>query len=77
MLKMFGQLTANVSVQKPSRMAGLDYYMHDGPTPFRFELTGVLAGVDAARLDQAWRIASSTIRNEDPYRRRHIHHSDR
>ena len=42
-------------------MAGLDYYMHDGPTAFQFELAGSLAGVDAARLDQAWRTASSTI----------------
>lgn len=42
-------------------MAGLDYYMHDGPTAFRFELAGSLAGVDAARLDQAWRTVSSTI----------------
>jgi hypothetical protein len=42
-------------------MAGLSFYMHDGPKTFRFELAGSLAGVDASRLGQAWRTASSTI----------------
>lgn len=42
-------------------MAGLSFYMHDGPKTFRFELNGGLAGVEASRLAQAWRTASSTI----------------
>jgi hypothetical protein len=39
----------------------LQYYMHDGPTAFRFELAGSLNHEDARRLDQAWRTASSVI----------------
>jgi hypothetical protein len=39
----------------------LHYYMHDGPAAFRFELAGDLAPGDAARLEQEWRTASSTI----------------
>lgn len=39
----------------------LHYYMHDGPAAFRFELAGDLATGDAARLEQEWRTASSTI----------------
>jgi hypothetical protein len=39
----------------------LQYYMHDGPTAFRFELAGSLSHQDARRLDQAWRTASSVI----------------
>jgi hypothetical protein len=39
----------------------LQYYMHDGPTAFRFELAGNLSHEDARRLDQAWRTASSVI----------------
>ncbi|HVP00258.1 MAG TPA: hypothetical protein VMT15_19440 [Bryobacteraceae bacterium] len=42
-------------------MAGLKYYMHDGPKALRFELSGSLAGLEVRRLDQAWRTASSTI----------------
>jgi hypothetical protein len=42
-------------------MAALIYYMHDGPTTFRFELSGDLAGVDVNRLAQAWRTALSTM----------------
>jgi ABC-type transporter Mla MlaB component len=41
-------------------MAGLIFYMHDGPATFRFELAGNLAGAEVAKLDQAWRTASST-----------------
>jgi hypothetical protein len=37
------------------------YYMHDGPTAFRFELTGHLNHAAARSLDQDWRTASSTI----------------
>jgi hypothetical protein len=39
----------------------LQYYMHDGPTAFRFELAGNLNQQDARRLEQAWRTASSVI----------------
>lgn len=39
----------------------LHYYMHDGPAAFRFELAGDLDVNDAARLEQDWRTASSTI----------------
>jgi ABC-type transporter Mla MlaB component len=37
----------------------LRYYMHDGPTAFRFELAGSLDYESAPRLDQDWRTASS------------------
>jgi ABC-type transporter Mla MlaB component len=39
----------------------LQYYMHDGPTAFRFELTGDLSREAARSLDQDWRTASSAI----------------
>ncbi len=42
-------------------MSGLIFYMHDGPSTFRFELAGSLAGGEVAKLDQAWRTASSTV----------------
>ncbi len=35
--------------------------MHDGPKTFRFELAGDLIGPEVAKLDQAWRTASSTF----------------
>jgi hypothetical protein len=39
----------------------LQYYMHDGPTTFRFELAGNLNCEDARRIEQDWRVASSVI----------------
>src|SRR5579862_5020524 len=39
----------------------LRYYMHDGPSAFRFELAGNLNNEAARDLDQAWRTASSVI----------------
>lgn len=42
-------------------MAGFMFYMHDGPTTFRFELSGSLAGDEVNKLDQAWKTASSTF----------------
>ena len=39
----------------------LQYYMHDGPAAFRFELAGDLNDEGARELDQAWRRASSLI----------------
>jgi hypothetical protein len=39
----------------------LRYYMHDGPSAFRFELAGDLNNEAARELDQAWRTASSMI----------------
>jgi hypothetical protein len=38
---------------------GLRYYMHDGPSAFRFELAGDLTNEGARRLDQDWQTASS------------------
>jgi ABC-type transporter Mla MlaB component len=39
----------------------LRYYMHDGPSAFRFELAGDLDRDGAERLDQDWQTASSVI----------------
>ena len=39
----------------------LQYYMHDGPSAFRFELAGDLSNEAARDLDQAWRTASAVI----------------
>jgi len=39
----------------------LQYYMHDGPTAFRFELAGNLDYESVPRLDQDWQTASSAI----------------
>jgi len=39
----------------------LQYYMHDGPTALRFELTGDLNDEGARRLEQDWRTAWSTL----------------
>lgn len=39
----------------------LQYYMHDGPTAFRFELAGDLNREGAGRLSQDWRTAASTL----------------
>jgi hypothetical protein len=39
----------------------LQFYMHDGPTAFRFELSGNLNRTGAYQLDQAWRTAASVI----------------
>jgi hypothetical protein len=41
----------------------LSYYMHDGPTSFRFEIEGSLSGSVAMELEQSWRTASSVIGN--------------
>lgn len=37
------------------------YYMHDGATAFRLELSGDLSVDDVQDLEQAWRTASSMI----------------
>jgi hypothetical protein len=39
----------------------LRYYMHDGPTAFRFELAGDLNREGVCRLNQDWRTASSAL----------------
>lgn len=39
------------------------YYMHEGPTGFRFELAGDLDATDAASLAQDWHTASSLVGN--------------
>jgi hypothetical protein len=43
------------------KSGALQYYMHDGPSAFRFELAGHLNNEGARELDQAWRTASSVI----------------
>ena len=43
------------------RAPALQYYMHDGPNAFRFELAGHLDHEGARRLEQDWRTASSTL----------------
>lgn len=40
---------------------GFHYYMHDGPSAFRFELAGALSAKAARELEQARRAASSTM----------------
>ena len=37
----------------------LQYYMHDGPSAFRFELAGSLDNEGARELEQAWRTAEA------------------
>ena len=37
------------------------YYMHEGPTAFRFELAGDLDATDAASLAQDWHTAASSL----------------
>jgi hypothetical protein len=39
----------------------LQYFMHDGPAAFRFEMAGDLDKEGARRLEQDWRTASSVI----------------
>ncbi len=39
----------------------LQYYMHDGPSAFRFELAGELDNAGARELEQAWSTASAVI----------------
>jgi hypothetical protein len=46
---------------KTMKSQTLQYYMHDGPSAFRFELAGDLNNEGASRLQQDWRTASSVI----------------
>jgi len=39
----------------------LEYYIHDGPTALRFELTGSLSGRGAESIKCAWQTALSII----------------
>jgi len=39
----------------------LDYYMHDGPTAFRFQLMGTMNDEGARRMEQVWHTACSHI----------------
>ena len=39
------------------------YYMHEGPTAFRFELSGDLDATDASCLAHDWHTASSYVRH--------------
>ena len=43
------------------KASALQYYMHDGPTAFCFELAGHLDYEGTRRLEQDWRTASSTL----------------
>jgi hypothetical protein len=44
-------------------MSKLDYYIHDGSDAFRLKIIGDLCGPGVASLDQAWRTASSVLRD--------------
>src|SRR5947207_14549291 len=46
---------------KTMKSPTLQYYMHDGPSAFRFELAGNLNNEAARDLDQAWHTASAVI----------------
>jgi hypothetical protein len=39
----------------------LDYYMHDGPTAFRFQLMGAMDDQGARRMEQVWHTACSHV----------------
>ena len=43
-----------------------DYYIHDGPTAFRLQLSGVMNGEDVGRLEQVWKTASSLFGGRSP-----------
>jgi hypothetical protein len=45
---------------------GLDYYIHDGPAAFRFQLAGIIDREGAGRLEQVWHTASSLIGDRRP-----------
>lgn len=44
----------------------LDHYIHDGPTAFRLQLTGVMSGEGVGRLEQVWKTASSLFGGRRP-----------
>ena len=44
-------------------MSLLDYYIHDHSDVLRFAITGDLSGPGVASLDQAWRTATSVLRD--------------
>ncbi len=44
----------------------LDYYLHDGPTVFCFQLMGIVNQEGARRLEQVWRTSSSLIGDRRP-----------
>src|SRR5579862_2313826 len=44
----------------------LDYYLHDDPAFFRFELKGDVSEEGASRLEQIWHTASSSIGDRRP-----------
>ncbi len=56
-----GSGRALASEQEQDENQALKYYMHDGPSAFRFELSGDLSSEGARRLEQDWRSASSEI----------------
>jgi hypothetical protein len=44
----------------------LDYYIHDGPAVFGFQIKGFINDEGAQRLDQVWRTASSHLGERSP-----------
>jgi hypothetical protein len=48
------------------KQPALDYYIHDGPTAFRLQLTGVMTGEGVGRLEQVWKTASSLFGSRRP-----------
>jgi len=48
------------------KQPALDYYIHDGPTAFRLQLTGVMNGEGVGRLEQVWKTASSLFGDRRP-----------
>jgi hypothetical protein len=48
------------------RNQDLEYYLHDGPSAFRFQLTGIINDQGARRLEQVWLTASSLIGDRRP-----------
>src|SRR5712671_3365426 len=56
-----GTLRALYLLEIRMKSQTLQYYMHDGPSAFRFELAGDLNNEAARDLDQAWRTASSMV----------------
>jgi hypothetical protein len=48
------------------RTQALNYYLHDGPVAFRFELTGPMTGEGARSIEQVWWTAGSLIGDRRP-----------
>lgn len=51
-------------MKKERKQDAFRYYMHDGPSTFRFELSGPLTAAGARSLEQDWRTASSVAQGK-------------